>query len=122
MPDSAAGGSAGGASATAQGRRAHEREPLQRVGLTVRIANGDGSTTTLLSYPRDVSAGGVSFLSGSAPAAGTACTVQFATADGRRIVVKGAVRWSREEDGGIRRVGVEFERPLDARQFKAVCG
>lgn len=103
-------------------RRTHEREPAGRAGLTVRITHADGSTTTLLSYPRDVSAGGVSFLSGSAPAAGTACVVQFATADGRRIVVKGAVRWSREEDGGVWRVGAEFERPLDERQLRSVCG
>jgi hypothetical protein len=100
--------------------RAHAREPVPRAGLTVRITNPDGSTTTLLSYPRDVSAGGVSFLCGTAPATGTPCTVQFATADGRRITVRGEVRWSREEDGGIHRIGVEFDRPLDERQLKAV--
>ena len=121
------GGPAGAAGTT--GRRTHERSPGPRAGLTVRITNPDGSTTTLLSYPRDVSAGGVSFLSGTAPLAGTRCTVQLAAADGRRIVVKGAVRWSREEGpaeggggAGVRRVGIEFDRPLDDRQLKSVCG
>lgn len=102
--------------------RAHERTPLRQAGLTIRISHEDGSTTTLLSHPRDVSAGGISFLSGTSLRSGTRCDVQFATPGGRRIVVSGEVRWGTPVAGHIHRVGVEFDRPLNERELKAVRG
>ena len=94
-------------------RREHLRGVYAGAGLTILVSNADGSTTSLLTYPRNLSAGGVSFLSGSALPVGTRCTVQFVTASGRRVQAPGTVRWSTPVIGRIHRVGVAFDRELD---------
>jgi hypothetical protein len=94
--------------------REHERDLFPRAGLTILVAHADGSTTSLLTYPRNLSAGGVSFLSGVALPEGTRCAVQFVTESGRRVVVPGSVRWSTPVVGRIRRVGMAFDQSLDA--------
>lgn len=93
--------------------RWHERGLVARVGLTILISHADGSTTSLLTYPRNLSAGGVSFLSGVDLPRGTRCGVQFVTGSGRRVLVPGQVRWSAPVVGNIRRVGMAFDRSLD---------
>ncbi len=98
-------------------RREHPRGVYAGAGLTILVSHADGSTTSLLTYPRDLSAGGVSFLSGSALPVGTRCTVQFVTESGRRVQAPGAVRWSEAVVGRIHRVGMAFDRELDAESL-----
>lgn len=104
----------------AAGTRREERAPCRTSGLTILIANTDGSTTSLLMYPRNLSAGGVSFLSGVELSEGVRCAMQFMTEAGRRVIVHGQVRWSTPVIGRLRRVGMAFDRPLDPERLESL--
>jgi hypothetical protein len=69
--------------------------------------------------PRDVSAGGVSFLHGSFVHTGTPVGVVFITRSGDMLKVQGRVVRCRHAQASEHEVGVEFETELDLKSLAA---
>jgi hypothetical protein len=67
--------------------------------------------------PRDVSAGGVSFLHGSFVHTGTPVGVVFITRSGDMLKVQGRVVRCRHAQASVHEVGVEFETELDLKSL-----
>ena len=99
-------------------RRATERYPYRPSSLVARIRQpGDGSYTCYAVQPRNLSAGGMSFLHGGFVHAGSSCVVQLITVEGSRKEVAASIVGCRYVDGNIHEVSVRFTEEIDPTDF-----
>ena len=85
-----------------------------REGLLVEV---EGATSRFIVRPRNLSAGGSSFLHGTFLYPGAACVVSLRATDGRSVHVAGRIVRCRCVHGRVHEIGVRFQERIDVGQF-----
>jgi hypothetical protein len=102
------------APAEVQLRRTYRYRYAVREGIRVQL---EGSATQFTVRPRNLSAGGISFLHGGAIDTNAVCSLTLRTIDGAHVLAVGRVVRCRCVHGRIHEVSVQFHRPLRIEAF-----
>ncbi len=105
------------ANPAAKQRRKYERLRYRCGPTPIALIHPGGSTTKVDAYTRNISAGGVCFLTCGFVHPGSKCTIQLINAMGRQVTVKGLVRWCSHVSGRMHQMGATFDTPVDTRQY-----
>lgn len=95
-------------------RKSERHRYVVREGILVQLEN---SATQFVVRPRNISAGGLSFLHGSFIYNGTHCRVTLKTVDGEKVLASGIVRRCRCVHGRVHEVGLQFTNPIEVENF-----
>lgn len=98
-------------------RRRHVRWPYRVAALRVEFTHPGGSDTKMMLACRNLSAGGVGLLHRNYVHKGTRCTVFLVDVHQREVGMPGTVVRCTHLDGPVHEIGVQFDAPLDAKQF-----
>lgn len=92
-----------------------------RVRCAVRVQSSEGASATYVIMCRNISAGGLGFLTAQPLEVGQKCTLALQGDEGQGMIAAGRVVWCRpiEEVVGedAFEVGVQFDQPIDVNQF-----
>ena len=91
--------------------------PYRAYPLDLTATGPAGSSRELSVVARNLSRGGMSFLSKRFLTPATRCTMRLRTLEQDRRTVVGAVRRCEPVGGGVHEVGVQFLQPIDTTQF-----
>ncbi len=101
-------------------KRVHVRWPFRHDSVTLRLIEGFGSRREFKVAARNLSNSGVSLIHNAYVHPMTQCEVKVPISNGEpneTQTVKGVVRRCTHIHGVVHEVGVEFDEPVDARQF-----
>lgn len=94
------------------------KTPRYRYAVQEGIAiEPEGLTASFVVCPRNISAGGISFLHGSFLYPRSACRLTLRTVDGEYVIAAGCVVRCRCVRGRVHEVGVQFAEPIDVEDF-----
>lgn len=102
------------AAETRADRRHRRYRYVVREGLVVQV---DGANARYVVRPRNLSAGGISFLHGSFLYPGTPCIVTLETTDGENVNASGRIVRCRCVHGRTHEVAVQFSGLIDIENF-----
>lgn len=102
--------------------RQTKRWRLQSQRAVLSLKSQTGELQRMLAFPRNVSTGGASLLFGGFLHTGTPCQVTLRTLGGISEPVPGVVRRCRHVAGRVHELGIEFDRPVNPREYLISLG
>jgi CheY-like chemotaxis protein len=101
-------------------RRDFVRWPFRSTCIALTVEHPGGSNSVFNVACRNLSSGGLGVLHSSYMHTGTRCYVTLPRTDGHKTVVEGTVVRCSHVSGNIHEVGIQFLKPIDARQYVAL--
>ena len=103
-------------------KRAFKRWPFESRSIRVEIQHPGGAATTLNYVPRNISREGMGLLHSSFVYTGTRCTVYLPHPTRGLVALGGSIVRCRHFRGNIHELGVQFDQPIDVREFLGMDG
>jgi hypothetical protein len=97
--------------------RASVRVPFRRLALPMTLVHADGSRAGIVVACRNISAGGIAVLHSAYVHVGTTCEVNLPRAGLSSVTARGKVVRCRHVGGKVHEVGVQFQKPIEPRDF-----
>jgi response regulator of citrate/malate metabolism len=94
------------------------RHPWPLADVELVIEHPSGGAARFLVYARNISRTGIAILHGGYVHAGSPCRLALENRDGKRMLVRGKVRYCRLITGSCHEVGIGFASELDLRQLR----
>lgn len=101
----------------ATSRRALKRWPMQFQRSVLTTTSKLMGNMHGVAYPRNLAKKGAALLSGSFVHPGTACHLTLRAMDGKARSIQGTVRWCRHVKSRAHDLGIEFNAPINPRDF-----
>ncbi|MEL7483614.1 MAG: response regulator [Planctomycetota bacterium] len=101
-------------------KRVHVRWPFRHDSVTFRLIEGFGSRREFKVAARNLSNSGLSLIHNAYVHPATQCEIRVPVSNGEENetqTVKGTIRRCTHIQGVVHEIGVEFDEPVDARQF-----
>jgi len=87
--------------------------------LILEVGDGDDGATRFVVRPRNISAGGISVFHGGFVHFQTRCVVLLRNLAGRHVAQSGEVRHATLVKASIHELGIQFDAPIDPRDYVA---
>jgi CheY-like chemotaxis protein len=98
-------------------RRDFVRWPFRNASLPLTVVHPGGSNSMFNVACRNLSSGGIGVLHSSYMHKGTRCFIGLPRTDGQRVTVEGTTVRCIHVSGTIHEIGIQFLKPIDAKQF-----
>ncbi len=97
-------------------RRGGDRAPYT-IRCAIRTQTPDGQSATYVVQSRNISSGGLGFLTHQHLEPRTRCTVAIQGPEGQGLIASASIAWCREIQADANEVGIQFDQPIDITAF-----